>query len=97
MESAQQLWLEQVGNVLETLNQGVIINNERKEIVFADSKFLEMIKMSADDLLGRSIVNLYPPEDVTPLLEFIARRETQAALCMSFIFHKRMACACRWR
>lgn len=77
MQSAQQLWLEQVGSVLETLNQGVIINDERKQIVFANSKFLEMIKMNACDLLGRSIVNLYPPEDVTPLLEFIARRETQ--------------------
>jgi nitrogen fixation/metabolism regulation signal transduction histidine kinase len=53
MNSAQQLWLEQVGNVLETLNQGVIINNERKQIVFANAKFLEMIKMSAGDLLGR--------------------------------------------
>ena len=51
MNSDQQLWLKQVGNVLETLNQGVIINNERKQIVFANSMFLEMIKMSADDLL----------------------------------------------
>jgi PAS domain-containing protein len=52
MKSAQ-LCLEQVGNVLETLNQGVIINDERKQIVFANSKFLEMIKMSGDDLLGQ--------------------------------------------
>jgi PAS domain S-box-containing protein len=84
MQSAQQLWLEQVGNVLETLNQGVIINDERKQIVFANSKFLEMIKMSADDLLGQSIVNLYPPEDVTPLLEFIAWRETQGRALYEF-------------
>jgi PAS domain S-box-containing protein len=84
MKSAQQLWLEQVGNVLETLNQGVIINDERKQIVFANSKFLEMIKMSADDLLGQSIVNLYPPEDVTPLLEFIAWRETQGRALYEF-------------
>jgi PAS domain S-box-containing protein len=84
MKSAQQLWLEQVGNVLETLNQGVIINDERKQIVFANSKFLEMIKMSADDLLGQSIVDLYPPEDVTPLLEFIAWRETQGRALYEF-------------
>jgi PAS domain-containing protein len=58
LKSAQQLWLEEVGNVLETLNQGAIINDERKQIVFANSKFLEMIQMSAGDLLGRSIVNL---------------------------------------
>jgi PAS domain S-box-containing protein len=84
MNSAQQLWLKQVGRVLETLNQGVIINDERKQIVFANSMFLEMIKMSADDLLGQSIVDLYPPEDVTPLLEFIARRETQGRALYEF-------------
>lgn len=84
MKSAQQLWLEQIGSVLETLNQGVIINNERKQIVFANSMFLEMIKMSADDLLGKSIVNLYPPEDIPPLLEFIARRETQGRALYEF-------------
>ena len=78
MNSAQQLWLKQVGRVLETLNQGVIINDERKQIVFANSKYLEMIKMSADDLLGQSI------EDVTPLLEFIARRETQGRALYEF-------------
>jgi PAS domain S-box-containing protein len=77
MNSAQQLWIEQVGSVLETLNQGVIINDERKQVVYANSRFLEMIKMSAADLLGQSIMSLYPPDDVPPLLEFIARREAK--------------------
>jgi PAS domain S-box-containing protein len=84
MNSAQQLWLEQVGGVLETLNQGVIINDERKQIVFANSMFLEMIKMRASDLLGHSIVNLYPPEDVPRLLGFIARRETHGRALYEF-------------
>jgi PAS domain-containing protein len=60
------------------LSEGVIINDERKQIVFANSKYLEMIKMSADDLLGQSI------EDVTPLLEFIAWRETQGRALYEF-------------
>jgi PAS domain S-box-containing protein len=84
MNSAQQLWLEQVGSVLETLNQGVIINDERKQIVFANSMFLEMIKMRASDLLGHSIVSLYPPEDVPKLLEFITRRETHGRALYEF-------------
>jgi PAS domain S-box-containing protein len=84
MNSAQQLWLEQVGSVLETLNQGVIINDERKQIVFANSMFLEMIKMRASDLLGHSIVSLYPPEDVPRLLEFITRRETHGRALYEF-------------
>jgi PAS domain S-box-containing protein len=59
------------------LNQGVIINDERKQVVYANSRFLEMIKMRAADLLGQSIMSLYPPDDVPPLLEFIARREAK--------------------
>jgi len=66
MDSTQQ-WLDQVGGVLETLNQGVIINGDDGKIVFANSTFLEMIKMHAEDLLGRSMVEFY----------FIGRRETQ--------------------
>ena len=77
MGSAQQQWLDQVTGVLETLNQGVIINDERNRVVFANSTFLEMIQMRADELLGRSIIELYPAEDVPLLLEFIGHRESQ--------------------
>lgn len=77
MSATQQQWLEQVGSVLETLNQGVIINDDARRIVFANSMFLEMIKVRAGELLGRSIVDLYPPEDVIKLLELIGRREAQ--------------------
>ena len=62
MISTQQQWLDQVGSVLETLNQGVIINDEARRVVFANSMFLEMIKMPAGELLGRSIVDFYPQE-----------------------------------
>lgn len=84
MKPAQQIWLEQVGGVLETLNQGVIISNEQKRVVFANSIFLEMMKLTADDLLGHSLINFYPPEDVPQLLEFIARRETHGRALYDF-------------
>jgi len=35
MSSTQAQWLDQVGSVLETLNQGVIINDEARRVVFA--------------------------------------------------------------
>jgi PAS domain S-box-containing protein len=75
--STQQQWLDQVGSVLETLNQGVILNDSLKRIVFANSIFLDMIRMRAGDLLGRSVTDLFPPEDVARLLEFIGRREVE--------------------
>jgi PAS domain S-box-containing protein len=77
MASSRQLWLDQVAGVLETLNQGVIINDEQKRVVFANSMFLAMIKMRAEELVGRTIVELYPAEDVPQLLEFIGRRELE--------------------
>jgi PAS domain S-box-containing protein len=77
MGSDQGQWLNQVGSVLERLNQGVIINDEHKRVVFANSMFLEMIKMRTEDLLGRAITELYPTEDIPLLLEFIGRRESQ--------------------
>lgn len=72
-----QPWLDQVGAVLETLNQGVIINDEHKRVVFANSVFLEMIQMRSDELLGRAIMDLFPPADVPQLIEFIGRRERE--------------------
>lgn len=77
MPTTQAQWLHQVGSVLETLNQGVVISDEDRRIVFANSMFLEMSKMSAGEVLGRSVMDLYPPDDVDRLQEFIARREAQ--------------------
>lgn len=76
MSTTQERWLQQVGSVLETLNQGVIISDEDRHIVFANSMFLEMAKMSAEDIVGRSVMALYPTEDLDKVQEFIARRKT---------------------
>lgn len=75
MPTTQAQWLHQAGIVLEALNQGVVISDEDRRIVFANSMFLEMSKMSPEEVLGRSVMDLYPPDDVGRLQEFIARRE----------------------
>lgn len=77
MLSTQQQWLDQVTPVLETLNQGVIINDDQRRVVFANTTFQEMIKMRAEELVGRPIMELFPPDDIPRLLEFVARRESQ--------------------
>jgi PAS domain S-box-containing protein len=82
--TTQAQWLHQVGSVLETLNQGVVISDEDRRIVFANSMFLEMSKMSAEEVLGRSVMDLYPPDDVGRLQEFIARREAQGRARFEF-------------
>src|SRR5262249_51850755 len=74
MTSSQQEWLSQVIHVLETLNQGVIINDSQRRVVFANSTFLEMIGLRSEELLGRVITDVFPPEDVPRLLGFIGKR-----------------------
>jgi PAS domain-containing protein len=66
--SRQKQWLDQVGSVLESLNQGVIISDEDRRIIFANSMFLEMGKMSAEDILG------FDPTDALPQSEDFFQR-----------------------
>jgi len=75
--SIQNQWLDQVERVLESLNQGVIISNDERRIVFANSMFLEMIKRPTEDVSGRLVTDFYPPEEINRLQECIARREEQ--------------------
>jgi phosphoserine phosphatase RsbU/P len=72
-----QEWLNQIASVLETLNQGVILNDSSKRVVFANSMFLDMIRMDAGQLLGRPVTDLFPVEDVPRLVELIRQREEQ--------------------
>ena len=77
MGSLHQEWLNQIASVLETLNQGVILNDSSKRVVFANSMFLDMIRMDAGQLLGRSVTDLFPAEDLPRLEELIRQREVQ--------------------
>jgi PAS domain-containing protein len=51
----------------------VIINDSRNRILFANSIFLRMIGLTAEQLLGRTVTELFPPEDIEVLL----RRQTE--------------------
>ena len=77
MDVTQPEWLEQVKGVLENLNQGVIINDSSNRILFANSIFLQMIGLPAEQLLGRTVTELFPPEDIETLLRHIERRQIE--------------------
>jgi sigma-B regulation protein RsbU (phosphoserine phosphatase) len=67
-------WLDDFKCILETINQGVIVNDSNKRVLFANSLFLRMSGLSAEELLGRPITDLYPPEDAAELTKRIERR-----------------------
>jgi len=71
----QPEWLAEVTGILETLNQGVIINDACSRIIFANEIFQRMIGRSAEELLGRAVTDMYPPEDVPALKEHIEIRK----------------------
>jgi PAS domain S-box-containing protein len=77
LNDTQHKWIDEMKCVLETLNQGVIINDHRSRVVFANRLFLKMIGMTSEELVGRLVAELYPPEDVPALLKHIEQREAE--------------------
>jgi len=71
LSELQPEWLVQVRDILETLNQGVIINDECPRIVYANGVFQDMVGRSADELVGQYVKDFFPPEDVPRLLSRI--------------------------
>jgi PAS domain S-box-containing protein len=70
-------WLDQVRDILETLNQGIIIADSCPNVVYANTQMLEMIGQSADDIIGKNIIDLYPPEDAAKLLNHVAQGQAR--------------------
>ena len=73
----QPEWLNEVTGILETLNQGVIVNDACSRIIFANEIFQRMIGRTAEELLGRAVTDMYPPEDVPALKEHIEIRKAE--------------------
>jgi PAS domain S-box-containing protein len=70
-------WLSEVTGILETLNQGVIINDACSRIIFANELFQRMMRRTPEELLGRIVTDFYPPEDVPALKAQIEIRKTE--------------------
>ncbi len=56
-------WLTQMETVLEVLNDGVIIANEKHKILFANSRFLEMTGFSREEVTASDTLGFFSPEE----------------------------------
>ena len=56
-------WVQQMEPVLETVNEGVLIGDDRRRVVFANSGFLRMTGLRAEDLVGHDIHSFYTAEE----------------------------------
>jgi PAS domain S-box-containing protein len=70
-------WVNEMIGVLETINQGVIINDDCSHIVFANRLFQKMMGMAEEELIGRKVMDMYPPEDAAILRNHIQQRQTE--------------------
>jgi PAS domain S-box-containing protein len=70
-------WVNEMIGVLETINQGVIINDDCSHILFANSLFQKMMGIPAEKLIGRKVTDMYPPADAETLKRHIQQREAE--------------------
>ena len=69
-------WLAQIEAVLEVLNEGVIIADDRNRILFANSRFLEMTGFSRHELIGNEGSSFYSSQEwasLTPQIDVVFR------------------------
>jgi PAS domain S-box-containing protein len=77
-------WLDGVVGILESLNQGVLINNDCGEVVYANALYLEMTGHSAEEFIGSKITSWYPPEGAQELQRQIERRQREGSNLFEF-------------
>jgi PAS domain S-box-containing protein len=63
-------WLTSMEAVLEVLNEGVVVTNDRQQILFANSRFIEMTGIPRQDLTGSYASQFYSPQE----WDFVARQ-----------------------
>jgi PAS domain S-box-containing protein len=56
-------WLGRMETVLEVLNEGVVIADDRHRILFANSRFVEMTGIPLEDLVGFDASRFYSSEE----------------------------------
>ena len=89
MAEISREWLDGVVGILETLNQGVIINDDCGEIIFANSHYLRMIGLSAAEVIGAKVTDLFPREDVPALKQHIEHRQREGSNLFEFYLPQR--------
>ena len=61
-------WLHQMENILEELNEGVVLVDNRIRVVFANEALIRLSRYEREELQGRTPDAIFPPEDVPYLL-----------------------------
>jgi sigma-B regulation protein RsbU (phosphoserine phosphatase) len=56
-------WIQQIEEVLETVNEGVLIGDSCHRIVFVNSSFVRLTGIRSEDLVGRATQSFFTPDE----------------------------------
>jgi PAS domain-containing protein len=70
--TASKEWIDEFGDILETLNEGVLINDDCNKIVFANQILLRMLGRPQGEVLGGIITDLYSPAGAAALKQMLS-------------------------
>jgi PAS domain S-box-containing protein len=73
-DTQQPEWLLQMGNILETLNEGVVIVDDGLGVVFVNGALLRLTGYLRGEVRGRTPEALFPAEDVPYLMQQHTRK-----------------------
>jgi len=59
LETGKPKWFTQMEAVLEVLNEGVVITNDRHQVLFANTRFIEMTGIPRQALVGSDAAHFY--------------------------------------
>ncbi len=75
--------------LVETMNEGLVIMNERNECTYANSRLCGMLGYSSDELTGRTPEKFVDPADLKTLSEQLERRRAGISQAYEITFRHR--------
>ncbi|HKV05253.1 MAG TPA: SpoIIE family protein phosphatase [Candidatus Acidoferrales bacterium] len=85
MEMERPEWLVQMQDILETLNEGVMILDDCRKILFVNSCMQEMFGLPAADIMGHDGSGLYNEEEYKILQAQIEKRDREGQNRFEFV------------
>jgi PAS domain S-box-containing protein len=78
-------WVTQVEGILGALNEGVLIANECRQIIFVNERLAEMVGSPASEIIGQSASEFYTPGEYAYLMAHSAENKLDGQSRFEFV------------
>jgi len=73
MEIEKPDWLTQMEGILETLNEGVLVQDDCQRFIFANERFLQMAGATREAIIGRGLQDFFQGQDLDFMKQQVAQ------------------------